>query len=68
MKKLQQVFLILSMLAAVVLIAGVVMQNEWVYKTAALVTAIFLAIGLGAVTALKVYHTRRGLHQQLLQV
>jgi hypothetical protein len=31
MKKLQQVFLILSMLAAVVLIAGVVMQNEWVY-------------------------------------
>jgi BASS family bile acid:Na+ symporter len=55
MKKLQQVFLILSMLAAVVLIAGVVMQNEWVYKTAALVTAIFLAIGLGAVTALKGY-------------
>jgi BASS family bile acid:Na+ symporter len=55
MKKLQQVFLILSMLAAVVLIAGIVMQNEWVYKTAALVTAILLAIGLGAVTALKGY-------------
>jgi BASS family bile acid:Na+ symporter len=55
MKKLQQVFLILSMLAAVVLIAGIVMQNEWLYKTAALVTAISLAIGLGAIASLKGY-------------
>src|SRR5687768_4637074 len=55
MKKLQQFFLILSALAAVVLIAGVVMQNEWLYKSAALATAISLAIGLGAVTSLKGY-------------
>ena len=43
------------MLAAVVLIGGIVMQNEWLYKGAALVTAISLAIGLGAVTSLKGY-------------
>ena len=55
MKKLQQFFLILSALAAVVLLAGVVMQNEWLYKPAALITAISLPIGLGAVTSLKGY-------------
>ena len=55
MKKLQQFFLIISMLAAVVLIAGIVMQNEWLYKGSALVTAISLAIGLGGVTSLKGY-------------
>ena len=55
MKKLQQFFLIVSILAAVVLLASVVMQNEWLYKPAALVTAISLAIGLGAVTSLKGY-------------
>jgi BASS family bile acid:Na+ symporter len=55
MKKLQQFFLIVSMVVAVILIACVVMQNEWLYKPAALVTAISLAIGLGAVTSLKGY-------------
>jgi BASS family bile acid:Na+ symporter len=55
MKKLQHFFLIVSMLAAVALIAGIVIQNEWLYKPAAVVTAISLAIGLGAVTALKGY-------------
>src|SRR5687768_18472492 len=55
MKKLQQSFLIISVLASVTLIAGIVMQNEWLYKSAALATAISLAIGLGAVTSLKGY-------------
>jgi len=55
MKKLQQFFLILSVLAAMALVAGVVMQNELLYKPAAVVTAISLAVGLGAVTSLKGY-------------
>ena len=55
MKKLQQFFLIVSILAAVVLTAAIVMQNEWLYKPAAVATAISLAIGLGAVTSLKGY-------------
>jgi BASS family bile acid:Na+ symporter len=55
MKKLQKFFLIVSMLAPVVLVAGIVMQNEWLYKPSALITAISLAIGLGAVASLKGY-------------
>lgn len=55
MKKVQKIFLVASAFAAVFLAAGIIMQDAELYKPAALVTAICLAIGLGAVTSLKGY-------------
>ncbi len=55
MKKANKLFLILSAVAAVLLIAGVVMQNASLYKPFAIATAVFLAIGLGSVQSLKGY-------------
>ena len=55
MKRVQQIFLVITIIAAVVLLAGIVMQNEVLYKPASLVTAISLAIGLGAIISLKGY-------------
>lgn len=55
MKKIQQVFLIASAFAAVFLVAGIILHYAELYKPAALVTAVCLAIGLGAVASLKGY-------------
>lgn len=55
MKKPNKLFLILSAVAAVILLAGVMIQNASLYKPAAVATAVFLAIGLGSVPSLKGY-------------
>lgn len=55
MKKIQKIFLIASAFADVFLVAGIIMQQAELYKPAALVTAVCLAIGLGAVASLKGY-------------
>ncbi|MGF2410708.1 bile acid:sodium symporter family protein [Ferruginibacter sp.] len=55
MKKLNKIFLIASALFAAVLLAGIILQNENLYKPFALLTAISLAIGLAAVPSLKGY-------------
>lgn len=55
MKKVQKIFLIASAFAVVFLVAGIIMQQAGLYKPAALVTAVCLAIGLGAVASLKGY-------------
>jgi len=55
MNKLNKIFLIISGAAAIALLIGIIMQEENIYKPAALATAISLAIGLGAVPSLKGY-------------
>ena len=55
MKKPNNFFLILSAVAAVVLLAGIVMQNASLYKPFAITTAVCFAIGLGSVPSLKGY-------------
>lgn len=55
MKRVEQIFLIITIIVAVVLLAGIVMQNEALYKPAAFITSIGLAIGLGAVNSLRGY-------------
>jgi BASS family bile acid:Na+ symporter len=55
MKKPNKLFLILSAVAAVVLLAGIVMQNASLYKPFAIATAVCFAIGLGSVPSLKGY-------------
>lgn len=55
MKRFNQVCLVLSGLALLALLAGFIMQNEYIYKPAAVSMAVLLAIGIGAVDALKGY-------------
>jgi bile acid:Na+ symporter, BASS family len=55
MKKIRQIFLVIAMLAAALVIIGIVLQQPGLYMPAALATAISLAIGLGAVESLKGY-------------
>lgn len=55
MQQYGKYFLYLSAVAAIILITGVVLQMPVLYKSAALITAISLAIGLGFVTSLKGY-------------
>ena len=55
MQQYRKYFLYLSAVAAITLIIGVVLQMPVLYKSAALITAISLAIGLGSVTSLKGY-------------
>jgi BASS family bile acid:Na+ symporter len=55
MQQYGKYFLYLSAVAAITLIIGVVVQMPVLYKSAALITAISLAIGLGSVTSLKGY-------------
>lgn len=55
MKKIQKIFLVASAFATVFLATGIIMQEAELYKPAALVTALCLAIGLGAVASLKGY-------------
>ena len=55
MKQWSKIFLIISGLAAIVLLVGVLLQQPLLYKPFALITAISLAIGLGSVASLKGY-------------
>ena len=55
MKRVNKIFLIISGVAAIVLVVGVFLQQPLLYKPFALIAAISLAIGLGAVTSLKGY-------------
>ncbi|MBS1512893.1 MAG: bile acid:sodium symporter family protein [Bacteroidetes bacterium] len=55
MNRLNKIFLICSGVAATVLLIGIVLQQEDMYKPFAIATAICAAIGLGAVPSLKGY-------------
>jgi bile acid:Na+ symporter, BASS family len=55
MKQWSKIFLIIISIAAIVLLVGVLLQLPLLYKPLALITAISLAIGLGAVPSLKGY-------------
>jgi bile acid:Na+ symporter, BASS family len=55
MNKLNKIFLIISGLAAIALLIGIIMQQPVIYKSFAVATAVSLAIGLGAVQSLKGY-------------
>lgn len=55
MNKLNKIFLVVCGISAIVLLIGIVMQQENIYKPFALATAISLAIGLSAVPSLKGY-------------
>lgn len=55
MQQYGKYFLYLSAVAVITLIIGVVLQMPVLYNSAALITAISLAIGLGSVTSLKGY-------------
>ncbi len=55
MQQYGKYFLYLSAVAAILLITGLVLQMPVLYKSAALITAISLAIGLGSVPSLKGY-------------
>lgn len=55
MKKFSRFALYGSIAAGVVMLVGIVMQQAAIYKPAAVVASILLAIGLGAVPALKGY-------------
>lgn len=55
MKNINRISLYCSIGAAIVLIAGIALQNPAIYKPASIVTSITLAIGLGAVQSLKGY-------------
>jgi len=55
MKKFQQISLINTCVAGILLIVGIATHNEPLYKPAAMLAAISFAIGLGAVESLKGY-------------
>jgi BASS family bile acid:Na+ symporter len=55
MKKLQQISLPISALAIILVLIGTFTHNEQLYKPAALVAAITLAVGLGSMPSLKGY-------------
>lgn len=55
MNTINRVCLFLCGAAALVLLAGIIMQNESIYKPAAISTAVLLALGLGSVPSLKGY-------------
>lgn len=55
MKKFRRIALVVSVIAGLVLLTGLIMQDHSIYKPAAVGTAVFLAIGLGSVSSLKGY-------------
>ncbi len=55
MKKLNRICLVMSAVAVVILLIGIILQKSAIYKPLAVITAIGLAIGLGAVSSLKGY-------------
>lgn len=52
---MKKAFLTISVLGAVTLVVGIIMGNAALYKPAAIATVVGLAIGLGAIPALKGY-------------
>lgn len=55
MKKIFQLFLVTGIAGLIVLLIGIIMQHPGLYKPAAVGTAVCIAIGLGAIPALKGY-------------
>jgi bile acid:Na+ symporter, BASS family len=55
MEKVNKIFLYISALAAIGLLIGIIIQQPPIYKPFALLTAVGLAIGLGAINSLKSY-------------
>lgn len=55
MKNINRFALIIGVIAVIILLAGIIMNNDAVYKPAAMIAATGLAIGLGAIPALKGY-------------
>ncbi len=55
MKKLQQIFLVIAAIAAVLLLTGIGMNNPAWYRPAAITVAVSFAIGIGAIPSLKGY-------------
>jgi BASS family bile acid:Na+ symporter len=55
MKLLQQVCLVISALAVLGLLTGVVIANQQLWQAAAVILAVSFAIGIGAISALKNY-------------
>jgi len=53
MKQFSIISLLISALAVIVLLAGIIMQNECIYKPSALVLSVSFAIGLGAIESLR---------------
>lgn len=55
MKQASKLSLVLSGIAAIVLLAGVLLQQPAVYRPFALMTAVCLALGLGSIPSMKGY-------------
>lgn len=55
MNKLSKIFLVISIVAAILLLTGIILQQPSLYKPFSLITAVSFAIGLGAVQSLKGY-------------
>lgn len=55
MKNINRISLYCSIVAVIVLIAGIVLQEPGIYKPASVITSIAFAIGLGALPSLKGY-------------
>jgi len=53
MKRFSIISLLISALAVIVLLAGIIMQIECIYKPSALVLSVSFAIGLGAIESLR---------------
>ena len=68
MNRINQICLLTAIEAIVVLLIGAWIQQPALYKPFAVVAAVSLAIGLGAVPSLKVIAIQHGLLQQLLLV
>ena len=55
MKKINQLFLLISGLAVIVMLIGIYVQQVNVYKSFAILAAVSLSIGLGAIPSLRNY-------------
>jgi bile acid:Na+ symporter, BASS family len=53
MKSIPKIFVVIIGLAAIVLVTGIFLQNECIYKPSAIVLSVSLAVGIGAIPALK---------------
>src|SRR5829696_534622 len=55
MNKLFRFCLVLSAVSVLVLVAGIILQNETMWKPASVTAIISFAVGMGAIAALKSY-------------
>lgn len=53
MRNIPKIFLVIGALSAIVLVIGIVLQNEHIYKPSAIVLSVSFAVGIGAFPALK---------------